>query len=147
MNDVAWLQNYLMLGAVLFAIGLTGFLVRRNLIIMFLCVEMMLQGVSLTLSAWSQYHDNWNGQLMVVFIIAVAACEAGIALALVLMLGRASGSLDVTVWQRIRESGVEPYVDREVPEELTAEPTWPALTPAGVEPTLNPRDQGYRSHV
>lgn len=147
MNEVAMLQNYLMLGSVLFALGLTGFLVRRNLIVMFLCAEMMLQGISLSLVAWGRYHENWGGQLMVIFIITVAACEAGIAMALILMLCRGGGSLDVTVWQRIREAGTEPFVDREVPEETVQEPAWPTLTPAGVEPELDPRDQWYRSHV
>ena len=83
-DGFAWLQNYLLLGTVLFALGLTGFLVRRNLIVMFLCAEMMLQGVSLSLVAWGRFHGNWSGQVLVVFVITVAACEAGIALALVL---------------------------------------------------------------
>jgi NADH-quinone oxidoreductase subunit K len=114
---------------------------------MFLCAEMMLQGISVTLTAWGQFHDNWGGQLMVIFVITVAACEAGIALALVLMLGRAAGTLDVTVWQRVRDADTGPYVDREIPEETAAEPHWPSLTPAGIEPPRNPRDEWYRSHV
>ena len=101
MNETALLQNFLVIGGVLFALGLVGFLVRRNAIIMFLCAEMMLQGVAVTLVAFSRYHSwidgtlNLDGQMLVLFIIAVAACEAGIALALILMLFQRSGTLDI----------------------------------------------------
>ncbi len=147
MSEVAWLQNYLVLGAVLFALGLIGFLVRRNIIVMFLCVEMMLQGVSLSLVAWGRYHNDWGGQMLVVFIITVAACEAGIALVLVLMLCKRSGNLDVASWQAIREEGQPAYVDHEVPEDAVDQEIWPTLTPAGVEPDVDPQDQMYRTHV
>ena len=146
-EEFAWLQNYLLLGTVLFALGLTGFLVRRNLIVMFLCAEMMLQGVSLSLVAWGRFHGNWAGQSLVVFVITVAACEAGIALALVLMLCRRTGNLDVTSWQTLREDGTRPFVDNEVPEEAAVEEPWPSLTPAGVEPAADPTEEWYRSHV
>ncbi len=53
---------------------------------MFLAVEMMLQGVSLSLVAWGRFHNDWDGQVLVIFILAVAACEAAIAMALILML-------------------------------------------------------------
>ena len=147
MNETAVLQNYLLVGAVLFGLGLTGFLVRRNLIVMFLCAEMMLQGVSLSLVAWGRFHGNWGGQLLVVFIITVAACEAGIALALVLMLCRHAGNLDIAAWQHVREEGSRAFVDRELPEDVNPEAIWPTLTPAGREPATNPQDEWYRSHV
>ena len=83
------LNNYLIVGAMLFGIGLIGFLSRRNMIVMFLSAEMMLQGVSLSLVAWGRFHNDFGGQMLVMFIIAVAACEAAIALALILMLFRA----------------------------------------------------------
>ncbi len=85
-DRLAALQSFLSIGAVLFGVGLIGFLSRRNMIVMFLSAEMMLQGVSLSLVAWGRYHNDLGGQMLVVFIIAVAACEAAIALALVLML-------------------------------------------------------------
>jgi NADH-quinone oxidoreductase subunit K len=147
MNELAFLQNYLLVGGILFALGLTGFLVRRNLIVMFLCAEMMLQGISLSFVAWGRYHGNWAGQLMVIFVITVAACEAGIALALVLMLCRHAGNLDIAAWQRIREAGTPEYVDRELPEDPAADQVWPTLTPAGREPTHKPLDEWFRSHV
>ena len=87
------LINYLIIGAALFAIGMLGFLARRNMIVMFLCAEMMLQGVSVSLVAWGRWHNDWGGQMLVIFILTVAACEAAIALALFLSLYQRSGSL------------------------------------------------------
>ena len=97
MSEIALLYNNLAIGGALFALGLIGFLVRRNLIVMFLCAEMMLQGVSINLIGWGRYHGGlglpgaWDGQMLVIFIITIAACEAGIAMVLVLMLARRSG--------------------------------------------------------
>ena len=76
MNEVTLLHDYLFVGAMLFSIGLVGFLCRRNMIIMFLCAEMMLQGVSISLVGWSRFHNNWDGQILTIFILTVAACEA-----------------------------------------------------------------------
>ena len=128
------LENYLIVGAVLFVLGMIGFLARRNLIVMFLCAEMMLQGVTINLVAFARYRGNLQGQAFTLFIITVAACEAGIALALILMLYRRRGSLDVSLWQELREPGQEPTVDEEpLPPEPPEEPL-PTLTPAGVAP-------------
>ncbi|HEY1065737.1 MAG TPA: NADH-quinone oxidoreductase subunit NuoK, partial [Pirellulales bacterium] len=113
--DEAKLMNFLVVGAMLFTLGMVGFLSRRNMIIMFLSVEMMLQAVAINLVAFSWYHNNWNGQIFTIFVITVAACEAAISLGLVMMLYHRSGSLDVTVWQNARESGVGAYVDEEIP--------------------------------
>jgi NADH-quinone oxidoreductase subunit K len=93
------IHHYLAVGAVLFALGAIGFLARRNLIIMFLCAEMMLQGVAVNLVAFARYRGNLEGQAFTLFVITVAACEAAIALALILMLFRAKQSLDVSLWQ------------------------------------------------
>lgn len=134
MTEDILLQHYLLVGSLLFAIGLIGFLSRRNLIVMFLAAEMMLQGVAVNLVAFSRYHNNFGGQLLVIFVITVAACEAAIALALVLMLYRRSGTLDVTFWQHQREEGVEEFVDHEIPEDVPPHEHYPHLTPAGVEP-------------
>ena len=147
MNETALLYNFLAVGGVLFALGLVGFLVRRNLIVMFLCAEMMLQGVSVSLVGWGRYHNDWGGQMLVVFIITVAACEAGLAMALILMLAQRAGKLDSTTWQDLREEGQPAYVDREVPEELATEQVWPHLTPAGVEPTADREALAHRSRV
>ncbi len=108
MAEQALLQNYLGLGGVLFALGLIGMIARRNMIVMFLSVEMMLQGVSLSLVAWGRYHNDWGGQMLVVFIITVAACEAAVGLALILMLVRGSGKLDSVLWRAMRAENQPP---------------------------------------
>jgi NADH-quinone oxidoreductase subunit K len=147
-NELTLLNNYLILGAVLFGIGATGFLSRRNMIVMFLSAEIMLQGVSLSLVAWSRFHNDFGGQSLVVFIIAVAACEAAIALALVVTLFQRRGNLDVAVWQALRESNQPPMTERLLPPEPRAggEPL-PHLSPAGVQPEI-PREQtDYRPKV
>ncbi|MBM4089526.1 MAG: NADH-quinone oxidoreductase subunit NuoK [Planctomycetes bacterium] len=146
-NEAALLHNYLLVGMVLFVIGMTGFLIRRNLIVMFLCVEMMLQGISLSLAAWGRYHNDWGGQMMILFIIAVASCEAAIALTLVLVVSRRTGNLDVAVWQDLREEGELPFVDRELPEETTERPQSPVLPPAGRQPDVDEDELMHRSHV
>lgn len=79
MTPQEMLHNYLVVGAILFALGMIGFLARRNLIIMFLSAEMMLQGVALNLVAFARYWGNLRGQAFTLFIITVAACEAGLA--------------------------------------------------------------------
>src|SRR5207245_7176894 len=93
------LEDYLVVGAIVFALVMVGFLARRNLIIMLLSAEMMLQGVAINLVAFAKYRGNLQGQAFTLFIITVAACEAGIALALILMLYRSRRSLDVSLWQ------------------------------------------------
>jgi NADH-quinone oxidoreductase subunit K len=133
MNPVP-LHHYLAVGAVLFALGMVGFLARRNLIIMFLSAEMMLQGVAINLVAFARYRGNLQGQAFVLFIITVAACEAAVALALILTLYRSRHSLDVSLWQELREPDQPPTVDEEpLPTEPEEEPL-PRLTPAGLEP-------------
>ena len=147
MHDAAMLQSYLVVGAILFAAGMIGFLVRRNMIVMFLCAEMMLQGVSLSLIGFGRFHADWGGQMLVIFIITVAACEAGIAMALILMLAQRSGKLDSAVWQDLREEGQPAYVDRRVPEERADDHIWPTLTPSGREPVPDLDEATHRSKV
>lgn len=132
------LSNYLITGAVLFALGMLGFLSRRNLIIIFLSAEMMLQGVALTFVGFGRYHGNWTGIVFTIVILTIAACEAAVALALVLVLYKRKSSLDVTLWQDIREPGVAPAVERpeeaEAAESARGPESYPHLTPAGIEP-------------
>ena len=128
------LNNYLIVGALLFTFGMIGFLTRRNLIVMFLCAEMMLQGVALNLVAFAHFRGNLQGQAFVLFILTVAACEAAIALALILMLFRRKGSLDVSLWQELREPGWEPAEDDEPLPEQPREAALPHLKPSGTEP-------------
>lgn len=134
------LINYLALGGGLFLLGMLGFLTRRNLILMFLSAEMMLQGVALTLVAFGRYHGNWAGQVFTIAILTVAACEAGLALALVLLLFSRKDSLDISLWREIREPGQPIFAEDEAAEAepvevLPGPESYPHLTPAGIEPS------------
>jgi NADH-quinone oxidoreductase subunit K len=130
-------QNLLILGGALFAIGLVGFLTRRSLILMFLSLETMLSGVSVNLIAFSRLHMNYQGQILAIMILAVAACEAAIALAMVVSLYRRKATLDVEVWDELSETLV-PKTPVEPEVILGPETTFPTLTPAGLDPILNP---------
>jgi NADH-quinone oxidoreductase subunit K len=135
------LSNYLIVGAILFVLGMIGFLTRRNLILMFLSAELMLQGVAINLVSFSRHHGNLHGQVFTLFIITVAACEAAIALALILMLYRQRRSLDVSLWQDLREPGLEPTLDLDDPTPPQEEQLDdPKLTPAGIEPAHGRED-------
>ena len=131
------LTSFLMIGAALFALGMLGFIARRNLIVMFLSAEMMLQGVALTLVGFGRYHGNWTGQVFTIVILTVAACEASIALALILILFNRRSSLDVSLWSEIRELDAETPVETLNPEPSDSQPgpeSYPHLVPAGAEP-------------
>jgi len=108
------LKIFLILGSILFCIGLIGFVSRRNMITMFLSAELMLQGVAINFLAFSRFRGNLQGQSFVLFILSVAACEAAIALALIVILYRAKNSLDVSKWQDLREEDLEPNEDQEI---------------------------------
>src|SRR3954447_18864214 len=133
------LRNYLLVGAALFSLGMLGFLARRNLIVMFFSAEMMLQGTALSLVAFGRYHGNWTGQVFTIVILTVAACEASIALALILILFNRRSSLDVSLWQDIHQPG-QPVtmedlaVEAEPVDAVGGPETYPHLVPAGVEP-------------
>jgi NADH-quinone oxidoreductase subunit K len=100
MNELV-LRHYLAVGAILFAIGLIGFMTRRNLIVMFLCTELMFQGVIINLVAFGRYHDNLAGQAFTLFVLVIAAAEASLALALVVLLFRQRGTLDADAWRQM----------------------------------------------
>jgi len=85
-------------GAGLFALGLVGFLSRRNLIVMFLCTEVMFQGVLLNLLAMGRLHNQLDGQVFALFLLVVAAVEAGLGLGLVVLLFRRRGTLAADAW-------------------------------------------------
>ncbi|MEK7735467.1 MAG: NADH-quinone oxidoreductase subunit NuoK [Nitrospirota bacterium] len=89
------LNWYLMLSAVVFMIGVFGFLTRRNFIIMFMSIELMLNAVNISLVAFSHYLQDMRGQILVVFIITVAAAEAAIGLAIIIALFRNKDTVHV----------------------------------------------------
>jgi len=82
------LEHYLVVSALLFCLGLLGVLVRRNLLIIYMSLEMMLNAANLALVAFSRFNGHLNGQVMVFFIITVAAAEVAVGLALIVALYR-----------------------------------------------------------
>jgi NADH-quinone oxidoreductase subunit K len=96
------LHHYLAVGAIMFALGLIGFLTRRNLIILFLCTELMFQGVAITLIAFGAFHQNLAGQAFVIFMLVIAAAEASLALGLVVLLFRTKHTVDSEAWRTLR---------------------------------------------
>jgi NADH-quinone oxidoreductase subunit K len=91
MVPVSW---YLVLGAVLFALGLVGVLVRRNVVVMLMSVELMINAVNLNLVAFSNLHAHYTGLVLALFVIGVEAAELGVALAVILAWHRHRGALD-----------------------------------------------------
>jgi NADH-quinone oxidoreductase subunit K len=88
------LNNYLLVSGLLFTIGFAGVLLRRNIIIIFMCLEMMLSAANLSLVAFSRFNTvndrpDYNGQMLVFFIITVAAAEVAVGLAIIVALYRA----------------------------------------------------------
>src|SRR5689334_12963963 len=96
------LQHFLAVGAIMFVIGLIGFMARRNLIVMFLCTELMFQGVAINLIAFGAYHGNLAGQAFVIFVLVIAASEASLALGLVVLLFRTRQTLDADAWRELK---------------------------------------------
>jgi len=89
------LNSYLIVSAILFAIGTIGVLTRRNAIVIFMCIELMLNAVNLTFVAFSRYLGNLDGQVFVFFIMTVAAAEAAVGLALIIAFFNNKDSIDV----------------------------------------------------
>jgi NADH-quinone oxidoreductase subunit K len=82
------LHHYLIVSALLFSLGLLGVIVRRNLLVIYMALELMLNAANLALVAFSRYNDTLDGQVMVFFIITVAAAEVAVGLALIVALYR-----------------------------------------------------------
>ena len=98
---------HVLVGASLFVLGLIGFVTRRNLIIMFLCTELMFQGIIVNLVAFGRYPLNgapsMDGQVFALFLLAVAASEAALALALVVLIYRHHGTLDAGALRMLKD--------------------------------------------
>ncbi len=89
------LQYYLILSVAMFIIGIVGVLVRRNAIVIFMCLEMMFNAANLAFVAFASYYNALDGQLFVFFVIAVAAAEVAVGLALMVAIFRTKRSIDV----------------------------------------------------
>jgi NADH-quinone oxidoreductase subunit K len=98
----ATLAHYVVVSLLMFTIGLIGFLTRRNLIIMFRCSELMFQAAGIALVAFGRFHLDYTGQTFVIFVLTVAAAEASMALALIVLLFRRKESLSAEDWQELK---------------------------------------------
>lgn len=93
MIEIDW---YLALSAILFIIGMIGVLIRRNVIVVFMSIELMLNAVNLSLISFAAYHGDITGQILVFFVLAVAAAEAVVGLAIIIAIFRNNLSVDIT---------------------------------------------------
>ncbi|HEU5290705.1 MAG TPA: NADH-quinone oxidoreductase subunit NuoK [Cyclobacteriaceae bacterium] len=96
------IEYYLWLSAALFTIGVLGVLFRRNAIIIFMCIELMLNAVNLIMVAFSTYLNDAAGQVFVFFIMAVAAAEVAVGLAILIMMYRNTQTTDINVLNRLK---------------------------------------------
>jgi len=96
------LNYYLILSAVIFSIGVIGVLIRRNLIVVLMSIELMLNAVNLTFIAFSRFLGSTDGQVVVVFVMAVAAAEAVIGLAIIISVYRQRQTLDPQEMQLLK---------------------------------------------
>jgi NADH-quinone oxidoreductase subunit K len=102
MNELG-IEHFLFLSAALFIIGMMGVLTRRNIIIIFMCVELMVTAVNISLVAFGVENNTMNGQAFVVFTIAVAAAEAAVGLGIILALNRRGKSMDIDDIRTLRD--------------------------------------------
>lgn len=134
---VSALESQLVVGATLFILGMIGFLTRRNLILIMLSAELMLHGISVNLTAFGRYHGNPQGQIFTIFVLTIAACEAGLALSLILSLYQRRKSLDVFLWGKLGEDDLPVFSGPVAPAPVVhVDPNadLPQLTPAGRMP-------------
>jgi NADH-quinone oxidoreductase subunit K len=96
-------EHFLFLSAALFIIGMMGVLIRRNLLIIFMCVEMMVTAANISLVAFGWENDSLDGQAFVLFAVAVAAAEAAVGLAIILALSRRVHSVDVDEFNTLKD--------------------------------------------
>lgn len=100
--QVVPLNHYILLSAIIFSIGVIGVLIRRNAIIIFMSVELMLNAVNLLLAAFSAYSGDASGQVFVFFIMALAAAEVAVGLAIIVMVYRNTSSIDINILNRLK---------------------------------------------
>ncbi|HEY3402383.1 MAG TPA: NADH-quinone oxidoreductase subunit NuoK [Ohtaekwangia sp.] len=96
------IDYYIWLAAALFSIGVLGVLYRRNAIIIFMCIELMLNAVNLLMVAFSTYLNDGAGQVFVFFIMAVAAAEVAVGLAILILMYRNTKSTDINILNRLK---------------------------------------------
>ncbi len=100
--QIVHINLYILLSVVLFAIGVMGVLFRRNAIIVFMSIELMLNAINLLLVAFSSYWNDAAGQILVFFVMVVAAAEVAVGLAILVMIYRNTGSTDIDVLNKLK---------------------------------------------
>jgi NADH-quinone oxidoreductase subunit K len=96
------LQNWVILCTLLFTIGVVGVLIKRNALVIFMSIEIMLNSVNLLLVAFSVYHNDPAGQIFVFFVMVVAAAEVAVGLAIVVMVYRHTHSIDINFLNKLK---------------------------------------------
>jgi NADH-quinone oxidoreductase subunit K len=96
------LNHYILFSSIIFAIGVIGVLIRRNAIVIFMSIELMLNAVNLLLAVFSVYHGDPAGQVFVFFVMALAAAEVAVGLAIIVMVYRNTHSIDINVLNRLK---------------------------------------------
>lgn len=96
------LNHYLVLSAVLFTIGLSGVLLRRNLIVVLMCIELMLNAVNISFIAFSKYNFNFQGQVMVFFVMTIAAAEAAVGLAIIVSIFKRFKEVNIRFFEHLK---------------------------------------------
>ncbi|SMO55029.1 NADH-quinone oxidoreductase subunit NuoK [Solitalea koreensis] len=96
------INHYILFSTIIFIIGIIGVLTRRNAIIVFMSIELMLNAVNLLLAAFSAYRGDASGQIFVFFIMAVAAAEVAVGLAIIVMTYRNTNSIDINFLNKLK---------------------------------------------
>ncbi len=96
------LNHYLVLSTVLFCLGMIGVLLRRNAIVMLMSIELMLNGVNISLIAFGKYNNNIDGQIMVFFVMTIAAAEAAVGLALAVSIFKRFKEVNIRFFEHLK---------------------------------------------
>jgi len=96
------LNHYILFCSLIFSIGVIGVLIRRNVIVIMMSIELMLNSVNLLLVAFSVFHGDSSGQVFVFFVMALAAAEVAVGLAIIMMVYRNTRSIDIDILNKLR---------------------------------------------
>lgn len=96
------LSHYLILSAIIFSMGMVGVLLRKNTIVILMCIELMLNAVNMTFVAFSKYSGNINGQIMVFFVMTIAAAEAAVGLAIAVSIFKRFKEINIRFFENLK---------------------------------------------
>lgn len=95
-------MNYIILSVIIFCVGVFGVLIRRNLIIILMSIELMLSAVNIAFVSFSKTHGGLDGQAVVLLVFVIAACEAAVGMAIIVSLFRLRGTIDIGRWKELK---------------------------------------------